>query len=75
MSDLLGKRLLLLGEFGAFGRHLAVRLARLPDVTLMLAGPGSRSTDAFARDQARARKLASEWLAQHPRPARPAPGP
>ena len=28
-----------------------------------------------AADQARARKLASEWLAQHPRPARPAPGP
>lgn len=52
MSDLPGKRLLLLGEFGAFGRHLAVRLARLPDVTLMLAGPASRSTDAFARDQA-----------------------
>ncbi len=52
MSDIPGKRLLLLGEFGAFGRHLAVRLARLPGVTLTLAGPSSRSAEAFARDQA-----------------------
>jgi len=52
MSTLPGKRLLLLGEFGDFGRHLAVRLARLPEVVLTLAGPPSRSAEAYARDQA-----------------------
>jgi len=60
MSTVPGKRLLLLGEFGGFSRHLAVRLARLPDVVLTLAGPASRAAENYARDQALA------YLALHP---------
>ncbi len=53
---------------------MAERIAPRPD----LAARNARTTlesKLSPADQARARKLADEWLAQHPRPARPAPGP
>ncbi len=53
---------------------MAERIAPRPD----LAARNARTTleSKLSRaDQARARTLADEWLAQHPRPARTAPGP
>lgn len=44
------KRVLLLGEFGAFGRFLAARLARLPSIELALGSPAPGQLTVLANE-------------------------
>lgn len=50
MDDYQHKQVLLLGVFGAFGQHLAKRLAQLPGIELTLGVPDPSSLEAFARE-------------------------
>jgi saccharopine dehydrogenase-like NADP-dependent oxidoreductase len=50
LDDYQHKQVLLLGVFGAFGRHLANRLAKLPGIELTLGVPDPSGLETFARE-------------------------